>query len=156
MPVYFVTGQTTRLIKIGKSADVCHRIADMQVGSPDTLIVLRVLTTESSDYFYHRKFLADWVRGEWFRPSNTLLDFIESLPKSAYDGWSTGQRYCPPTPFAKVDPETAVRPKVTMMDFLNRADANRVLTEVDPVNAANRAIEVASAFVAEQAACCAA
>jgi Meiotically Up-regulated Gene 113 (MUG113) protein len=86
MPVYFVQGDTTQLVKIGQTKNVASRLSSLRADSPDILRVLAVIERASSDRPYHRKFAEDWVRGEWFRPSETLLNFIATIPKSSLDG----------------------------------------------------------------------
>jgi hypothetical protein len=84
--VYFIQGEQTKRIKIGKADDVLARLKGLQCGSPDRLTVLKVLTTEGRDRKYHSQFQEDLVYGEWFSPSDTLMAFIESIPESKFDG----------------------------------------------------------------------
>jgi hypothetical protein len=86
MAVYFIKGETTGLIKIGRSLKVSQRLIELQVGSPDILTVLAVLVDEGNDGPFHRRFEADNDHGEWFRPSETLMAFIGTIPESSYDG----------------------------------------------------------------------
>jgi len=84
--VYFIQGQQTQLIKIGKADTVESRLRYLQTGSPDQLTVRAVIENESDDRLYHRKFAPDWVWGEWFKPSDRLMDFIAQIPTSNHRG----------------------------------------------------------------------
>lgn len=84
--VYFIQGQTTKLVKIGHTSRLDFRLAYLQAGSPDVLKVLRTILGTVDDAAYHNKFRIDWVRGEWFRASANLMAFINRLPVSPYDG----------------------------------------------------------------------
>ncbi len=87
MAVYFIqAGDADGLIKIGKSKNVPMRLNELQSGSSLPLRVLAVIEHAEDDKFYHPRFVQDWVRGEWFKPSQTLLSFINSIPKSKYTG----------------------------------------------------------------------
>jgi hypothetical protein len=50
--------------------------------------VLAVIPKATDDREYHPKFASDRAQGEWFRPSQTLLNFIADIPKSDYTGFS--------------------------------------------------------------------
>lgn len=84
--VYFIQGEQTKRIKIGKADDVRARLQQLQCGSPDRLTVVKVLTHESRDRVYHGQFQSDLVYGEWFSPSDTLMAFIDAIPESKFDG----------------------------------------------------------------------
>lgn len=84
--VYFIEGEQTKLIKIGVAVDVLQRLQTLQGGSPDKLRVLKVIEDESADANYHSLFSADWSHREWFRPSKSLVKFIEGLPPGRFDG----------------------------------------------------------------------
>ena len=84
--VYFIQGEQTKRIKIGKADNVSARLKVLQCGSPDRLTVLKVILTESNDRAYHGQFKADKVYGEWFSLSDGLTAFIDSIPESKFDG----------------------------------------------------------------------
>ena len=76
---YFIQGVMTRLIKIGfTSGAVLDRLETMQVGSPDELVVLKVVSG-NKERKYHDRFSLSRVRGEWFKPDIELLEFIDSV-----------------------------------------------------------------------------
>jgi hypothetical protein len=76
LKTYFVQGEATRLIKIGRSADPYARLRELQKNSPDTL---RMLCIIDRDYEAElpSKFSQHRVRDEWFTPAQELLDFVE-------------------------------------------------------------------------------
>jgi hypothetical protein len=76
--VYFIQGETTKLIKIGQTRKKCpcERLTEIQAMGTEKLIVLGVIDC-AKDGFYHKKFQSDWHHSEWFNPSPQLLDFIE-------------------------------------------------------------------------------
>ena len=81
MHVYFIQGQTTRLIKIGHTrGNTEHRITSMQTGSPDKLKILKVVEAEKGfEKTLHKKFASIRCHGEWFYPSRGLMAFIDGL-----------------------------------------------------------------------------
>ena len=81
MYVYFIQGQTTRLIKIGQTRGNVHkRLAALQGGSPDKLKMLKVIDAEYDfEKTLHIKFDSIRSHGEWFYPSRGLMAFIGSL-----------------------------------------------------------------------------
>src|SRR5258708_3236572 len=85
--VYFIQQVTgLKFIKIGRAQSVECRLHNLQISSPDQLMVVAVIESEDEDRIYHRQFSQDCVRGEWFRPSNALLNFIGNIPKTNYVG----------------------------------------------------------------------
>jgi hypothetical protein len=76
--IYFVQGETTRLIKIGYAACPRRRLIDLQVGSPDKLQILGIIDTTGRDKAYHEIFKHLLIRGEWFAPGKELLDYIRA------------------------------------------------------------------------------
>jgi hypothetical protein len=84
--VYFIQGETTRLVKIGKADDIVHRLRTLQSGSPDNLTVLAVLLGEENDKVYFPNFASSHHHGEWFSPTPDLLEFIGNVPESIYSG----------------------------------------------------------------------
>lgn len=89
--VYAIRGIKTNLIKIGVTSvvDVRKRMKILQVGSPDILEIIGILTTPDgmTDYKYeidiHYRFRALRHHGEWFRSSPTLLNYIDRNSSAA-------------------------------------------------------------------------
>ena len=85
--VYFIQGELTKRIKIGKTGNMDQRLETLQCGSPDVLRVLKVVSgPDANDRVYHARFAVEQIYREWFEPSDRLLAFIASLPVSTFDG----------------------------------------------------------------------
>lgn len=81
---YFIQGETTRLIKIGRCiGDAARRMRELQACSPDRLI-LRAVVAGDIERKLHARFTEDHEHGEWFRPSAAIEDFIKSLSTTVY------------------------------------------------------------------------
>lgn len=80
--IYFVQQGKDGPIKIGlvTRGSVIDRLAELQCGNPNQLCLLGTMdgdrTIESQ---IHRRFVGAHIRGEWFRPVETLLVFIHTL-----------------------------------------------------------------------------
>lgn len=74
---YFIQGQAGGNIKIGRAHDAQKRLKDLQIGSPDKLVLLLVLDGDRESDL-HGKFKSDRRHGEWFDPSNEIAAFIEN------------------------------------------------------------------------------
>jgi hypothetical protein len=86
--VYFVLATASRLVKIGYAKDAWARFSNMQVGSPEELRMLGVIRTylpTELERDLHAHFAADRVRGEWFRFSEELFDYV--MQHGRHDGW---------------------------------------------------------------------
>jgi DNA-binding transcriptional regulator YiaG len=81
MAVYFIQAGDDGLIKIGYAEDVVQRFGKMKVDSP---LPLTILTVEDGsverEAELHKRFSKSRERGEWFRPTDDLLDHIGTLP----------------------------------------------------------------------------
>jgi hypothetical protein len=78
--VYFLQGENGGPIKIGHTNDIEKRIKLMQTGNPDKLVLLH-LTSGGKNFEdqLHVRFSEFHYRGEWFYPSEEILDFISEL-----------------------------------------------------------------------------
>lgn len=73
--VYFI--QSGELIKIGTTADLTGRLGQLNTTAPEKLKILLVVAGgRTEEKQTHALFAAERVRGEWFRPSERLLEFI--------------------------------------------------------------------------------
>lgn len=82
--IYFIeiTEIVSSPIKIGRTAQnrLQHRLAAMQIGCPFLIQSLGCFEGEADDEWYlHREFETDRIRGEWFRRTDRLLERIVSL-----------------------------------------------------------------------------
>jgi Meiotically Up-regulated Gene 113 (MUG113) protein len=77
--IYFVQAASGP-IKVGRANDAesCEkRVLSLQAGHYETLVLLATVpASRSLEIELHRLFVADRIRGEWFRPSQELLKFI--------------------------------------------------------------------------------
>lgn len=70
-------------IKIGKSDDPDRRLLDFKTASPHKCHVLkRIKAHFSLEAQLHKKFAHIRLEGEWFKPEQELLDYIESATDS--------------------------------------------------------------------------
>jgi hypothetical protein len=76
--IYFVQPRGRPLVKIGHARHVGRRVADLQVVSPDELIVLGVVAGGlAKETALHARFAGQWVRGEWFRYTEEVRRFLQ-------------------------------------------------------------------------------
>jgi len=78
--IYFIQAQVFPfLIKIGftESANVLKRFGSLKSSSAIELFLLLELPgTRHDEENFHKQFFAEKVKGEWFRPSNKILEFL--------------------------------------------------------------------------------
>jgi len=95
------------LIKIGQSGDPDRRLRDLQTMSPIPIDMVLVLDgMAASEGALHEWFADSRTHGEWFRPTDRLLDAIEFLTETRpmahwhlvqllqerFDGWPKAGR----------------------------------------------------------------
>lgn len=81
--VYFVQAASGH-IKVGVARDVARRIAEIGANHPEPLRLLGTMTGGyGHEHYVHRLFHEDRRHGEWFKPSQRLLDFIEDNAQRA-------------------------------------------------------------------------
>ena len=84
--VYFIQSESGGPVMIGKtSKGVKRRLGSLQTGRVDRLIVLATTTAYSEEYL-HERFRAWRIRGEWFRPSLTLLRWVQACASVTNEG----------------------------------------------------------------------
>lgn len=78
--IYFIQSCCPNgFIKIGRARDIPQRLGKLQNGTPYELKVLRVLAGGiTEERFLHRDFADARERGEWYRPTEKVLRYIES------------------------------------------------------------------------------
>jgi|SRR5208282_245273 len=83
--IYFVQGELTKLVKIGKAVNCEHRLKNLQCGSPDKLNIIKQIHIigTAADYeaenLLHKSFKFCRRHGEWFEPVNQFMDFVAAL-----------------------------------------------------------------------------
>lgn len=85
--VYFLQmDNADAYVKIGYSNNINGRVADLQVSSPyDIVLVDRLPGDRELERNLHRRFARYRVRGEWFRPSQEIFDFLKQTRQSRVD-----------------------------------------------------------------------
>lgn len=74
--IYFLQGDND-YIKIGYTIDVSRRVQFLQTGSPTRLKLLGVMEGRvDTEAALHRRFERSRIIGEWFKPSQAILDYI--------------------------------------------------------------------------------
>lgn len=78
--VYFITDGSGH-VKIGWAVNVGNRLAELQSGNPNQLILMASVPGGCSvERDLHRRFAGHRVRGEWFTLAPEIADFIEKIP----------------------------------------------------------------------------
>jgi hypothetical protein len=89
MQTYFITDGTGQ-VKIGRAANTLTRLRQLQTGNPRQLRVALALplgyeflgnmkSGEWDEAALHRRFSRERVRGEWFRFSDDIKQFIADM-----------------------------------------------------------------------------
>ncbi len=76
MPVYLIRAGEDGPVKIGRATNVVHRMANLQCGHYQKLVLLRTLDHDEpakAEAWLHRKFLSMRIIREWFRFHHTML-----------------------------------------------------------------------------------
>lgn len=110
--VYFI-GDGEGYVKIGFTAQLHGRLAELQSGNARPLTVLKYcrggLVEERE---LHRRFAEHRVRGEWFRLAPEIVEHINSLP------WPDEPEDEPPAPEVKPEKARVVPPYVRIQQEL--------------------------------------
>jgi T5orf172 domain len=78
--VYFIQEENRGYIKIGSAENVEKRLKGLQVGNPDKLKILHKTSGgQNLELFLHKKFKEYHIRGEWFRDSEEIINYIDYL-----------------------------------------------------------------------------
>jgi hypothetical protein len=76
--IYFI--KHTEYVKIGFTNDINNRLSQLQVSSPVKLFILGLIEgTVEDEYMYHLKFKNLHCHGEWFKYTDEINKFIETL-----------------------------------------------------------------------------
>jgi hypothetical protein len=85
--IYFVEALGADAIKIGYTRGLADgtphsRVSAIQTNCP---LKLKLLATTPGSYDYerelHSRFTDDWIRGDWFRASPALREFVAQFPE---------------------------------------------------------------------------
>jgi len=72
---YFIQGEMTKAIKIGRTTDPSARLRNLQSACSEHLVCLAVHRGDH-EAEYHDRFKHLRLHGEWFKPGQDLFDFI--------------------------------------------------------------------------------
>lgn len=76
--VYFIESIGHDAIKIGTAHDVYRRLAQLQTGNPNELLVRAIVLGDvDTEYHYHQRFADVRIRGEWFRYTGKIDRFLK-------------------------------------------------------------------------------
>jgi len=76
--IYFIQSGDEGPIKIGIATDVKQRMKTIDITSPNSLRLLGIMDGDLADEKrLHKKFRCDKVRGEWFKPTERLMRFVQ-------------------------------------------------------------------------------
>jgi len=80
--IYFIRAGKKGAIKIGITTDVLDRMEKLQVGNAEELILLGLIEgNKEIEQRIQLSFRNCLIRGEWFKPVSTLLEFIKKRAK---------------------------------------------------------------------------
>lgn len=76
--LYFIEALDSGFIKIGRSVNPERRLAQLSTGSPSKLVILGKISGGSKlEMDLHKRFGLSREKGEWFKITNELRDFIK-------------------------------------------------------------------------------
>jgi hypothetical protein len=83
--VYFIGRGEDGPIKVGVAHDPAMRMINLQIGSPEELYLLASMRGDRDvERMLHAVFSMDHIRGEWFRRSPQIVEFIHYVIKPAF------------------------------------------------------------------------
>jgi hypothetical protein len=78
--IYFAQLRSGGPIKIGYAKNAKRRFSQLQIGNSTTLKCLALIAgNEGDERLLHIKFAQDRIRGEWFKPTEQLREYIRAL-----------------------------------------------------------------------------
>jgi hypothetical protein len=77
--VYFIQVISSGNVKIGYSKNIKSRLSTIQTSIPEKIKLLGFISGDKvKEKELHKKFNLYHIRGEWFRCSSTLIDYINT------------------------------------------------------------------------------
>ncbi len=84
MSVYFIQPEGEQVVKIGIAGDVRARLSALQMSHHRVLSVIGTMPGGGvEEHALHRRFASCRLRGEWFRLSPELAEFVSMLSKAS-------------------------------------------------------------------------
>ena len=82
--IYFITMGMSGVLKIGFSTNLDARLKSLKTSSPTKIVLLLVINgTMAEERALHKRFASDRVQGEWFRFSDEIRGFIQTVKANA-------------------------------------------------------------------------
>lgn len=145
MKIYFIQQGNDGPIKIGITWDVKKRFDHMKTFSPHPLRILAIINGDSKkERLLHQKFKKEWLQGEWFKSSERLMQFIQTLEKNkTTEIEMDGEKLLAPfdmAEFIKINPNrimsmvrkgTIPSVKISGMIYFKPSEINRWLHEIE-------------------------
>lgn len=93
--IYFIQCGTQGPIKIGFTKDILKRMQTLQTANHEKLHIIGMIAgSEQEEVVLHQKFAPLVIRGEWFQPNSTLLEYIHSLPLGLLENYKIAVNQC--------------------------------------------------------------
>jgi hypothetical protein len=84
--IYFLQGERGGAVKIGRAKDLAKRIAGLETGRPDKLVLLGAFSGSRQDELDVHRLLSDYrEKGEWFRDDPLVLAAAEFANENGRD-----------------------------------------------------------------------
>jgi len=85
--IYFIRNIVSGNIKIGFSDTPKKRLKDLQTGSHDKLLLIKTIPGDRElEAQFHQQFSHCRLDGEWFSPTDELVEFIKGQDRKALAG----------------------------------------------------------------------
>ena len=85
--IYFIKNVVNGQIKIGFAGSPNKRLADLQTGSTDKLVLIRAIDGDkTTEAILHERFAVHRLQGEWFTPADEILQFIRGKGDKSLEG----------------------------------------------------------------------
>jgi hypothetical protein len=85
--IYFIKNVVNGQIKIGFADSPNKRLADLQTGSTDKLVLIRSIDGDkATEAALHERFAVHRLQGEWFTPADEILQFIKTKGDKSLEG----------------------------------------------------------------------
>lgn len=85
--IYFIKNVVTGNFKIGFANNPRKRLKDLQTGSADKLVLIKILEGDQwREATLHEQFAPHRLDGEWFSPSEEIMNFISGKAMNSLEG----------------------------------------------------------------------
>ncbi len=85
--IYFIKNIANGQIKIGFAENPNTRLANLQTGSTDKLVLIKSIEGDLAvEAQLHRQFAVHRLHGEWFTPADDLIQFIRGKDDKSLEG----------------------------------------------------------------------